>query len=328
MGNVLLAILSTVVALLIMEFGFRLYTFGLHTFSLDDMNGAQSIGTTGMVVPAPCPELVYSLKPGLSRSFKLAPLETNSHGLRDREYTLEKPPGTFRIAAVGDSYTMASGVPIEKAFHSLLEERLNADGYGMAFEVINFGVGGYGLEHYAADLDCQVRKWDPDMILLGFYPRNDQDISPAWTFEKTFEPKPREYPAWSSFAFHELVDLVAKSWNRNFGPPQAPEPTDEQVAHMKKWFARIGDWSRENRVPVLVAYLTYRKDDDVRPEFVAELAAGQGFDFVDLSRGFRAEDRKKYRNYLTDSHPNPAAHRIFADELHEHLVERAPWRRR
>ena len=62
-------------------------------------------------------------KPDLRDHFKMQPFETNSHGMRDREYSPEKPPNTFRIAVVGDSFTMGSGVAIEDVFHSRIESR-------------------------------------------------------------------------------------------------------------------------------------------------------------------------------------------------------------
>jgi hypothetical protein len=41
---------------------------------------------------------------------------TNSHGLADKEYSLEKPPGTWRVALIGDSVARGQGAPFGKNF--------------------------------------------------------------------------------------------------------------------------------------------------------------------------------------------------------------------
>ena len=99
----------------------------------------------------------------------------NSRGLRDREQSLEKPAGTFRIAILGDSFSEAFQVSQDKTFWAVLERELQAmpEYRDQTVEVINFGVSGFGtiqewqmLEHYARD-------YSPDLVLLAFLPGND-----------------------------------------------------------------------------------------------------------------------------------------------------------
>ena len=99
----------------------------------------------------------------------------NSRGLRDREHSLEKPTGTFRIAILGDSFSEAFQVSQDKTFWAVLERELQAmpEYRDQTVEVINFGVSGFGtiqewqmLEHYARD-------YSPDLVLLAFLPGND-----------------------------------------------------------------------------------------------------------------------------------------------------------
>src|SRR5215510_907252 len=68
----------------------------------------------------------------------------NSHGLRDREYDYAKPPGTFRILALGDSYTEGLQFDLEQIWPKMLERRLNTRGGGFKYEVINAGRSGMG----------------------------------------------------------------------------------------------------------------------------------------------------------------------------------------
>src|SRR5262249_13886526 len=63
----------------------------------------------------------------------------NSLGLRDREFPFGKPPGTFRILVLGDSYPEGVQVPVEQTFPKQLERMLATREPGRPFEVINAG---------------------------------------------------------------------------------------------------------------------------------------------------------------------------------------------
>src|SRR3989454_1130273 len=65
----------------------------------------------------------------------------NSVGMHDREYPLDKPADTVRIAVLGDSVTAAVQVDVRRNFTRVLEQRLAAcEAYrGKRVEVMNFG---------------------------------------------------------------------------------------------------------------------------------------------------------------------------------------------
>jgi hypothetical protein len=86
--------------------------------------------------------------------------------LRDREYTLEKPEDTFRVAVLGASFALPAGVAIEDAFHSLLEERLTEEFAPTRYEFINFAVGMYNPSQVLAMLEKRALAYDPDLILV------------------------------------------------------------------------------------------------------------------------------------------------------------------
>jgi hypothetical protein len=126
----------------------------------------------------PDPYTGLLLKPGVSVQAYIenpVTVRTNSAGFHDREHSKQKPPNTFRVAVLGDSFTEALQVPIEKTFSSALERELAGcpELKGKNVEVMNFGVSGYGtaqelqmLRHYAWD-------YSPDLVLLAFFTGND-----------------------------------------------------------------------------------------------------------------------------------------------------------
>jgi hypothetical protein len=99
----------------------------------------------------------------------------NSHGFHDRERSYEKPAGTMRIAVLGNSWTEALQVPLEKNYCSVLERLLtgNARFGGKTVEVLNFGVAGYSTGQELLTLQQEAWKYHPDIVLLVFYSARD-----------------------------------------------------------------------------------------------------------------------------------------------------------
>jgi hypothetical protein len=127
-----------------------------------------------------CPdqERGWVLRPGVSgvvtgedRQF----VQINRHGLRDREREYEKRANTMRIAVLGNSWTEALQVPLDKTYCSVLERlltRSNCFG-GRDVEVLNFGVAGYSTGQELLTLQEEVWKYHPDIVLIAFYPARD-----------------------------------------------------------------------------------------------------------------------------------------------------------
>ncbi|MGE4607230.1 MAG: SGNH/GDSL hydrolase family protein, partial [Myxococcota bacterium] len=111
------------------------------------------------------PILEYELRPGSSYEG----VTINSSGFRDREYTREKPPGVFRIAAIGDSVSFGLWVPQHASYPRQLEVLLNDRAAPNArFEVLNFGVTGYNVTQVVERLRTLVLDYDPDLIVYGY----------------------------------------------------------------------------------------------------------------------------------------------------------------
>ncbi|HVJ12595.1 MAG TPA: hypothetical protein VNC62_13585, partial [Burkholderiales bacterium] len=78
---------------------------------------------------------------------------TNSHGLRDvREFPYEKPAGTLRVLALGDSHTQGYEVRQDATYSAVLERALIANGFKA--EVLNAGVSGFSTAEELAYLEA------------------------------------------------------------------------------------------------------------------------------------------------------------------------------
>ena len=119
----------------------------------------------------------------------IVPVQINTQGRRDLERPLQKPPGTQRILLLGDSFVEAMQVPIEQTFARQLEAALNRSG-APPLEVISMGVSGYGTASQYLWYRDDGRAYQPDLVLLSFYPGNDvRNNSP--TLEPTLRPAVR-----------------------------------------------------------------------------------------------------------------------------------------
>lgn len=90
---------------------------------------------------------------------------SSAEGLRAARQgaVLAGPKSKPRVALVGDSYTFAERVSYEDSWGSILESRSGLDA-----QVLNFGVGGYGVDQAYLRFKKDVLPWNPDVVILAF----------------------------------------------------------------------------------------------------------------------------------------------------------------
>ena len=93
--------------------------------------------------------------------------ETNSLGLRDREYAVPKPAGASRILMLGDSFTEGWTLPLVGVVAKRLEQSLELR-CRSPYEVINAGNASYSpiLEYLLLEQIGPLLR--PDLVLLNF----------------------------------------------------------------------------------------------------------------------------------------------------------------
>ena len=178
-SKLFLAVIATVLSLLALEVGFRVYyyfagvttniTFGATSEEwrrlwierhrekgVDVYHGYNRYDE----------QLGWGLKPKLN-AFEVAgypPVSTNAQGWRaSRDFVVDKPANVTRIVAVGDSLTFGEGVANRDTWPAQLELQLDQS------EVFNFAVGGYGTDQQLLTLEQYAIEYSPDIVIVGFF---------------------------------------------------------------------------------------------------------------------------------------------------------------
>lgn len=289
--------------------------------------------------------IVYELKPGVRGTFLGRGLVINALGMRDRERSLEKAQGTFRIVGLGDSHTFGWGVEREETYLARLEELLGVAYPGRSIEVLNFGVPGYNTVQEVESLAERIDELDPDLVIIN-YVNNDMDL-PNFLADR---PDPlslgRSYLVellrrrlailrGSELLPSGLTHAVQDGRSLRFRPPVDEIP--ERFRPLYGWdnmvdaFLRLAAIGRDRDVPYLLLLNMddYRqrlagKTPTVVPRFVRELAEicrGEGYHVVDpqerVFRYLRENDLGTTAVWIseTDSHTNPLRHNFVAEEI-------------
>ncbi|HEY1658683.1 MAG TPA: SGNH/GDSL hydrolase family protein [Candidatus Sulfotelmatobacter sp.] len=139
------------------------------------------------------PQLGVSLIPNMdvihSRGCFTGHVVTNRWGFRDRGRTLEKPPGEFRIALVGDSVVEGVHVNPDQVMNIQMEKELQQQGYKNV-EVLNFGIEGIGTTQELIMYKERIRQFHPDLVILTV---SDNDIM---NNSSTLQPKSYGIHTW------------------------------------------------------------------------------------------------------------------------------------
>ncbi len=151
-----LVIGSLTLTLAMLEVGLRLFgAHGVMYIELDDVLGYR------YMAGAPYRYIAWDGCPGWKSEGRV-----NSLGLRDFEYDYTKPKSTYRILALGDSFTVGMEHPIEYIWPKLLEQMLNQRQESMRYEVINVGRQDVGTTYEYLYYVTEGYRYEPDLVIL------------------------------------------------------------------------------------------------------------------------------------------------------------------
>lgn len=113
------------------------------------------------------PTLFYKGYRKLNPDFKTSNwYKVNSHGLRGKEFSLNKNPDLYRIVTLGGSTTFGACARDGFTYSDFLEDSLNSKP-GKKYEVINAGISGADLEEIKNLFKYDIVDLKPDMVIIN-----------------------------------------------------------------------------------------------------------------------------------------------------------------
>ncbi len=262
----------------------------------------------------------YELKPSFNGIFRRAPFRTNQWGMRDLDYLLQKPAGTYRVAMLGSSYAMGGGVDNHQTFEAILEERLNGDRDRHAFaryEILNLSVGGYSVLHNVAVTRSKVFQFDPDAV---FFILHD-------TEERRLETHIHNIVRGKSTPSDPYLTKILEASGLEEGMSRTEfdrrlRPIMEDVI---RWaFEEIAEASYRNEAPPVALFVETldqtptSREDSAR---IARLAEEAGFIVLHADSTYGDHDPASLMLATWDTHPNIIGHQLIANRLYDVLLE-------
>jgi hypothetical protein len=164
---------------------------------------------------------------------------SSSEGIRAPEEGVPyaKVTGKTSIALAGDSFTFGEDAKFDETWGYFLGKQLGSD-----YQVLNFGVSGYGVDQIFLRYEKDIRTWKPKVVIFGFISHDVERTMFVYPF--------LSFPEWNMpFAKSRFILRDGELENINV-PPLSPEAifsrwaiSDLPSVDYHKGYKK-GDWQR------------------------------------------------------------------------------------
>lgn len=280
--------------------------------------------------------LQFELRPSLRRAAFGKPFTTNALGLRDREYSAEKPPGTFRIAVLGSSIDMGWGVADGETYENRLENWLNTHaekiGSDRRFEVLNFAMAAYSPVHRRESYRRKASHLDVDLVLYSatlLDPRLTQIHLVNMLQDRATLPPEFAYLREAAMRAGVVPDDL------RLGPDGSlvDKTTVKEKIDTQLWpvidqtMAGLADDCRAAGTPLRALLVPRAGESDSPVERrdevgqYAAILARHGIESINLTDAFDDEDPAAVSVAVGDDHPNARGHSLLFRALARAIVD-------
>ncbi len=260
----------------------------------------------------------------------------NRFGFRDEEFAIPKPPGVYRILALGDSFTFGVGLSEDARYTELLKLFLEVRCPKESIEVLNAGVSGWSTTKERDWLKDHIDAVQPDCVVIGFCVNDPKAKGAEWSPEyELWTTRLR----WMKTIGLERVNrhLIGKTLpavglmptpNSALDSSYAPDSLDWQT--FTDALQDMAELCRERSTALVFISLLYQNGDYGSPDenlrFILkwtsraeDAARDAGIEVLSVEPQFRAQGNKVRWVNRWDAHPNGACQEIYARKLAEKI---------
>jgi lysophospholipase L1-like esterase len=248
-------------------------------------------------------------------------VRTDQYGFRSPAIPEQAPPGTARIAFVGDSIMMGWGVAEKETMPAQVLEALKAQ--GRKVDGFNMGVGNYNTLQELALFKDRGLRLKPDIIVLGYF-INDGEPMPSYNDVSWLE---RHSEAWVTLKYRIDTLMRAsgekpdwKQYYRDLYKDGAPgwKQTQQSLADFAKLAKEQGIQIIVFNIPELRELKPYAFPDVT--EKVRKVVEANGMKFVDLLPSVENLDPPSLWVTVPDPHPNGKAEIAMSKQIAPDLI--------
>jgi len=238
-------------------------------------------------------------------------VKINSYGLRDYEYSIEKPPNTYRIIVLGDSHTFGHGVELNETYVKVLENLLNMNKKEWKYEVINFGVPGYSMEEKVTLFKTKGLSLNPDLVILQYLSDDLINITEILEIQKELESNyMQEHKLLDLNTRIQLFQLATEIWLSHVTQKNWRDVWDKNAGNFLKELAEL---CKENNIKVVLLFLS---GNEKEMRLLEQFAAENNWIMIKLT----SFNSPKYFLNEKDKHYNALGHKLIAEGIYRELV--------
>lgn len=325
---------GTLLALLLVEVGFRAYHFATH------IDFKKVVASKRSAVLRPGEELslgdfiqlsahrriIYELVPSSKFNFQKKPVETSAQGFRDKAYPTQKSKRTYRIIGLGDSVMFGWGVDEADCYLTQLENSLNVQD-STVFEAINTAVPGYNTAMEVATLEHKFDLDEVDMVIIN-YIGNDCDLPNFIRKKPQYLTLRKSFILMRFFENDEMnVPLESAPWNPLGGgydnkqervPPEYRDMVD--VPGYLSAMHRLRELQAAHGFEVITVATN---PDGPAMDYVQLACDSFSLDLLDVYPIWQdylaAHPSAVWQQSEVDGHPAPLGHQLIADALRKRI---------
>ncbi|OGV73347.1 MAG: hypothetical protein A3K19_26605 [Lentisphaerae bacterium RIFOXYB12_FULL_65_16] len=253
----------------------------------------------------------------------------NKWGYRDVEHEEKKPPGTFRILLLGDSFTVGEGTRFEETYPQRLAVALASRTVaGKQLEILNFATPG----NYTGEELQMYRTFQamlaPDMVILQW---NTNDFIVSSVTERNLDligARYREvFGSADKYRWSALVRYLRYQWGLRRVSNALIKVTQEEVQRGSGNLGQVEELrdavTANGQTFLLLIFPELVRFDDYPYAGIVDAMSGfcaqKQIDTVNLLPALSQHDASDLWVHETDHHPNHIAHQIAATEILNYL---------